>query len=60
MNSQVVLRKVTAAAAHFVNLRVMAFDPIEFVLAPKYLAALLVIPCLTVVTNVSGILAGRA
>ena len=29
-------------------LRVMAFDPVEFVLAPKLLAALIVVPCLTV------------
>lgn len=39
-------------------LRVMAFDPIEFVLAPKYLAALIVVPCLSVLCNVCGILAG--
>ncbi|MGD0986841.1 MAG: ABC transporter permease [Candidatus Sulfotelmatobacter sp.] len=40
------------------SLRVMAFDPVEFVLAPKYLAALIVVPCLSVVSNVFGILAG--
>jgi len=39
-------------------LRVMAFDPIEFVLAPKYLAALIMIPCLSVFANVCGILSG--
>src|ERR1700752_4991956 len=40
------------------SLRVMALEPIEFVLAPKYLAALLSIPCLSIVSNVFGILAG--
>jgi len=40
------------------SLRVMALEPIEFVLAPKYLAALISIPCLTVVSNVFGIVAG--
>jgi phospholipid/cholesterol/gamma-HCH transport system permease protein len=39
-------------------LRVMALEPIEFVLAPKYLAALVAVPCLTIVSNLSGILAG--
>jgi phospholipid/cholesterol/gamma-HCH transport system permease protein len=39
-------------------LRTMAIDPVEFVLAPKYVAALLVVPCLTVMSNVFGILAG--
>lgn len=39
-------------------LRVMAFEPIEFVLAPKYLAALIAVPCLTVLSNVCGIFAG--
>jgi phospholipid/cholesterol/gamma-HCH transport system permease protein len=39
-------------------LRVMAFDPIEFVLAPKFLAALIMIPCLSIFANVCGILAG--
>src|ERR1700726_4812516 len=39
-------------------LRVMAFEPVEFVLAPKYLAALIMVPCLSVVANVCGILAG--
>jgi phospholipid/cholesterol/gamma-HCH transport system permease protein len=39
-------------------LRVMAFDPIEFVLAPKYLAALVVVPCLSIICGVCGIVAG--
>jgi len=40
------------------TLKVMAIDPIEFVVAPKLLAALITIPCLTVVCNVFGIFAG--
>lgn len=39
-------------------LKVMAFDPVEFVLAPKYLAALIAVPCLSIVANLFGILAG--
>jgi len=39
-------------------LRTMGIDPIEFVLAPKYLAALVVLPCLTVLGSACGILAG--
>ena len=39
-------------------LRVMAFEPIEFVLVPKYLAALIMVPCLSILSNVCGILAG--
>jgi len=39
-------------------LRVMAFEPIEFVLAPKFLAALIMVPCLSILSNVCGILAG--
>jgi phospholipid/cholesterol/gamma-HCH transport system permease protein len=39
-------------------LRTMGIDPIEFVLAPKYLAALIVLPCLTIISNACGILAG--
>lgn len=39
-------------------LRVMAFDPIEFVLGPKFLAALIAVPCLSVICNVCGIAAG--
>jgi phospholipid/cholesterol/gamma-HCH transport system permease protein len=40
------------------SLRVMALEPIEFVLAPKYLAALITVPCLSVLSNCFGILAG--
>jgi len=39
-------------------LRTMALDPIEFVLAPRCLAAMIVIPCLSVMSNVFGLLAG--
>lgn len=39
-------------------LRVMAFDPVEFVLAPKFLAAIIMIPCLSIFANVCGIIAG--
>ncbi len=39
-------------------LRTMGIDPIEFVLAPKFLAALIVLPCLTILSNACGILAG--
>jgi phospholipid/cholesterol/gamma-HCH transport system permease protein len=39
-------------------LKVMAFEPVEFVLAPKYLAALVAVPCLSIVANLFGILAG--
>ena len=39
-------------------LKVMAFEPVEFVLAPKYLAALIAVPCLSIVANLFGILAG--
>jgi phospholipid/cholesterol/gamma-HCH transport system permease protein len=41
-------------------MRTMAIDPVEFVLAPKYLAALVVIPCLSIFSNAFGILAGGA
>jgi phospholipid/cholesterol/gamma-HCH transport system permease protein len=40
------------------SLRVMALEPIEFVLAPKYLATLISVPCLSIMSNVCGILAG--
>src|SRR5499433_3813797 len=40
------------------SLRVMALEPIEFVLAPKYLAALISVPCLSIISNVCGILSG--
>lgn len=39
-------------------LKVMAFEPVEFVLAPKYLAALVAVPCLSIIANLFGILAG--
>ena len=39
-------------------LRVMAFEPVEFVIAPKFLAALVAVPCLSIVSNLFGILAG--
>lgn len=39
-------------------LRTMALDPVEFVLAPKYVAMMAMMPCLTVVAVFSGILAG--
>ena len=39
-------------------LRTMALDPIEIVLAPKFLAATIVVPCLTIISNVCGISAG--
>lgn len=41
-------------------LRTMAIDPVEFVLAPKFLAALIMLPCLTIFSNAFGILAGGA
>ena len=39
-------------------LRVMGLDPVEFTLAPKYLAALVTIPCLTILSTLCGIFAG--
>src|SRR4030095_11286026 len=39
-------------------LRVMGLNPVEFTLAPKYLGALITLPCLTVMSNLSGIFAG--
>ena len=39
-------------------LRVMGLDPVEFILAPKYLAALITIPCLTILSTLCGIFAG--
>src|SRR5580704_7774329 len=39
-------------------LRTMAIDPVEFVLAPKFLAALVVLRCLTVISSACGILVG--
>ena len=40
------------------SLRVMDLEPIEFLLAPKYLAAIIAVPCLSIVSNFCGILAG--
>jgi phospholipid/cholesterol/gamma-HCH transport system permease protein len=39
-------------------LRVMGLDPVEFTLAPKYLAALVTIPCLTILSTLCGVFAG--
>lgn len=39
-------------------LRTMGLNPIEFVLAPKYLAALIVVPCLVIMSDLFGVLAG--
>jgi phospholipid/cholesterol/gamma-HCH transport system permease protein len=39
-------------------LRVMGLEPVEFTSAPKYLAALITVPCLTVLSTCCGILAG--
>ena len=39
-------------------LRVMGLDPVEFTLAPRYLGALITIPCLTVLSTMCGVLAG--
>lgn len=41
-------------------LRTMGIDPVEFVLAPKFLSALIMLPCLTVLCSACGILAGGA
>lgn len=39
-------------------LRTMAIDPVELVLAPKYLAALVAVPCLTIMSSAFATLAG--
>jgi phospholipid/cholesterol/gamma-HCH transport system permease protein len=39
-------------------LRTMALDPIEVLVSPKYLALLVVMPCLTVIADLFGVLAG--
>lgn len=39
-------------------LRSMAIDPAEFLLAPKYVAMMVMMPCLTIAAVTSGILAG--
>src|ERR1700751_2317498 len=40
------------------SLRGMALEPIEFVLAPKHLAAMISVPCLSIILNLCGVLAG--
>jgi phospholipid/cholesterol/gamma-HCH transport system permease protein len=39
-------------------LRTMAIDPVELVLAPKYLGAMVAVPCLTVMSSAFALLAG--
>ena len=39
-------------------LRTMAIDPVELVLTPKYIAAMIVVPCLTIMSSFFGIMAG--
>ena len=39
-------------------LRTMAIDPVEYVLAPKFLAAVIGVPCLTIMSSFFGIVAG--
>ena len=39
-------------------LRVMGLNPVEFRLAPKYLGALITVPCLTVLSTLCGVSAG--
>jgi phospholipid/cholesterol/gamma-HCH transport system permease protein len=39
-------------------MRVMGLDPVEFTLAPKYLGALITVPCLTVLCTFFGLFAG--
>lgn len=41
-------------------LRTMGLSPIEFVLAPKFVAALIVVPCLVIMSDLFGVLAGGA
>lgn len=41
-------------------LRIMAIDPVELVLAPKFLAAMVVVPCLAIMSTTFAILAGAA
>jgi phospholipid/cholesterol/gamma-HCH transport system permease protein len=41
-------------------LRTMGINPIEFVLAPKYVAALIVVPGLVIMSDLFGVLAGGA
>jgi phospholipid/cholesterol/gamma-HCH transport system permease protein len=39
-------------------LRAMGLDPVEFTIAPKYLAGLITMPCLTILSTLCGIFAG--
>ncbi len=39
-------------------LRVMGLDPVQFTLAPKFLAALITVPCLTILSTLLGVFAG--
>ena len=39
-------------------LKTMALDPVQVIISPKFLALLVVMPCLTVVADLAGILAG--
>jgi phospholipid/cholesterol/gamma-HCH transport system permease protein len=39
-------------------LKTLALDPVQLLVSPKFLALLVVMPCLTVVADLSGILAG--
>ena len=39
-------------------LRTMAVDPNEFVLAPKFVATIITVPCLRVMSNAFGMFAG--
>ena len=39
-------------------LRSMALDPVEFLVVPKYVAMMVMLPCLTIAANTAGILAG--
>jgi len=41
-------------------LRTMALDPIEIVLAPRSIATMIMVPCLSIMSNAFGILAGAA
>jgi phospholipid/cholesterol/gamma-HCH transport system permease protein len=38
-------------------LRVMGLNPVEFTLAPRFLGALIAVPCLTILSTISGIFA---
>ncbi len=41
-------------------LRTMGLSPVDYVLAPKYLAAVIVVPCLAIMSDLFGVLAGGA